>query len=91
MVKVKLLKDVAEGGKDLKLMQAAAAALGITEKHHMYPCVKTTRSHGVVVKFVKGAVVTMHEASAAKWIAAGLCEVTKEKAAFEPAVESEAK
>ncbi len=82
MLHVKLLVDVAEGGRDLAKARAAADAFGMGKKDPKYPTIKTTGKCGV---YRAGAIVTMHEASAAKWIAAGLCEVV---AAPQPVTEA---
>ena len=82
MVHVKLLKDIAEGG----LAWAADMPRDATGQR---PKLKTTRAKNpafvlggtgpeyIVAEYLKGAIVTMHEASADKWIARGLCEIVK--------------
>ena len=80
MVYVKLLKDVAEGG----IAWAADMPRDATGQR---PQLKTVRAKNpdfvsggeapeyIVTEYREGAIVTMHEASAEKWISRGLCEV----------------
>jgi len=75
MVHVKLLENVAEGGLHLEKAIAAADAAGVPKSDRNYPRLKISTRHGRRVGYVKGAVVTMHEASAAKWLKRKLCEV----------------
>ena len=80
MVTVKLLKDVAEGGIEW-------TADGPRDGNGQRPPIKTTRmpnpdyvAGGDAPEYVQmelraGVEITMHEASADKWVARGLCEV----------------
>jgi hypothetical protein len=85
MVYVKLLKDVAEGGAEFK-------ADGPRDASGQRPKLKTitTTRHEPdpddpnrliikrsVMEYRAGVVVTMHEASADKWVKAGLGEIVK--------------
>jgi len=68
MVYVKLLKDVAEGGVEFKgppqTLKTVAQRVPGSRKM-------------IVTPYVKDEIVTMHEASAEKWIKRGLCEIVK--------------
>ena len=64
MVYVKLLKDVAEGGVEFT---GPPQTLKTTTK--------TAGRKLIVTPYLKDEIVTMHEASAAKWIKRGLCEI----------------
>lgn len=75
MVYVKLLVDVAEGGRDLAKAVAAADSFGLSKKSIHYPRLKVTKTHGKDVPYVAGAVVSMHEASAEKWVKAGVAKI----------------
>jgi len=81
MVYVKLLKDVAEGGRDLAEAVKAAESFGLGKGNPSYPQLKTTTTNGKVVGYRKDVIVTMHEESAKKWLASGLCEVVDRPAA----------
>lgn len=75
MQTVKLLVDVAEGGRNLAEAKKAADAFGLSKASNDYPRLKTVTKSGKTTAYTKGQIVTMHEASAAKWVAAGLCEI----------------
>lgn len=85
MVYVELLKDVAEGGRDLAVVAKAAKEMGFP-----VPQIKTTRSRGVTTHYRKGAIVTMLEASADKWVKAGLCRVVQPPKAAPMAISGKA-
>jgi hypothetical protein len=67
MVYVKLLKNVAEGGVEYIAGKRDAGGSKLV--------LKTTSVRGKVTAYTKGTIVTMHEASAEKWLKRGLCEV----------------
>lgn len=77
MVYVELLVDVAEGGRDLAKAIKAADAFGLSKGSVHYPRLKVTKTRGKQVPYKAGTTVTMHEASAQKWIERGLCKVVK--------------
>ena len=78
MVTVKLLKDVAEGGTEWALD-------GPRNGSGQRPSIKTMRVKNpdyvpgeeeyIAMELRKDCVITMHEASADKWVSRGLCEV----------------
>ena len=80
MVTVKLLKDVAEGG-------AEWTPDGPRNSAGQRPPIKTMRVKNpyyvpgadvpeyIPMELRKDCVITMHEASAEKWVSRGLCEV----------------
>ena len=80
MVYVKLLTNVAEGG-------IAWSADMPRDASGQRPKLKTTRAKNpdfvpdgeapeyIFTEYREGTIVTMHEASAEKWIGRGLCEV----------------
>jgi hypothetical protein len=72
MIYVELLKDVAEGGRDLAVVTKAAKDMGFPA-----PQIKRTHSRGVTTIYRKGAIVTMLEASADKWVKSGLCRAVE--------------
>jgi hypothetical protein len=67
MVRVKLLKDVVQGGH-----------LKTTRRRNPNWRPGTSEQEFEHVPFIKGAIVTMHEESAKKWLAQGLIEVLPE-------------
>jgi hypothetical protein len=77
MVYVELLVDVAEGGRDLAKAIEAADAFGLSKGSVHYPRLKVVKSRGETVPYKAGATVTMHEASAEKWVKRGLCKVVE--------------
>jgi len=77
MLYVELLVDVAEGGRDLAKAIKAAEEFGLPKGSVHYPRLKVVKSRGEPVPYKAGTVVTMHEASAEKWIERGLCKVVK--------------
>ena len=80
MVMVRLLKDIAEGGTEW-------ASDGPRNAAGQRPAIKTTRGKNpdfvkggsqpkhITIQLCAGTVISMHEASAEKWVARGLCEV----------------
>jgi hypothetical protein len=74
LVYVKLLKNVAEGGRDLAEAVKAADALGLPKGDQHYPRLKVVKRRGKETRYVKGAVVDMHREGAKKWHERGLCE-----------------
>lgn len=77
MTHVKLKVDVAEGGRDLAKAKAAADAFGLPPGDQHYPRLKVALRRGNVIEFTAGAIVCVSEATAAKWIKAGLCEAAE--------------
>jgi len=85
MVYVKLLKDVAEGGTEWKADSPRDASgqrpklKTVTKTVHIPDADDPTRLtvKKVVTEYRAGIVVTMHEASADKWVKAGLGEVVE--------------
>ena len=72
---VELLKDVAEGGRDLHEAVKAADSFGLPKHDNHYPRLKVVKKGKRVTEYRKGAIVTMHEAGAEKWVAKGLGKV----------------
>lgn len=77
VVKVKLLEDVAEGGRSLAKACAAADAFGLGKSDPKYPRLKTTTTKRGTIEYRAGLVVSMVEDGAAKWIAAGVAALVK--------------
>lgn len=77
---VKLLVDVAEGGRDLAKAQEAADAFGLGKTHPSYPVLKVTNTRRGRVEFRKGLVVAMTAPGAQKWVDRGLCEIVDKPA-----------
>ena len=75
MVRVNLTKDVGEGGVDLAAAIQDAKARGMRPNTRGYPKLKVVTRKGKATRYTAGTEVTMHEDSANKWIARGLCEL----------------
>lgn len=80
MVTVKILKDVAEGGREWT-SDAPRDATGQRPKIKTMRVANPEYTPGgeapeyTSMELRKGCIITMHEASAEKWVARGLCEV----------------
>ena len=76
VVRVELLVDVAEGGRNLAKACAAADEFGLPKFNQYYPRLKVTRpGTAKEVQYVKGLVITMTEPDAAKWVSRGIGKV----------------
>jgi hypothetical protein len=78
MPNVKLLVDVAEGGRDLAKACEGADSFGLGKKDPKYPRLKIIYRDGKSLPFVEGTVVTMSDDGAMKWMERALCELTSE-------------
>jgi hypothetical protein len=72
---VRLLKDVAEGGRGLDEAIKAAESFGLDKAHPMYPRLKTTSKKGVITEYKAGLEVTMGEEGAKKWVERGIAQI----------------
>jgi hypothetical protein len=75
VVKVELLVDVAEGGRDLAKAIIAADAFGLDKNAPNYPRLKVTVTPRGRTEFVSGLVVTMPKPSADKWVSKGIGKI----------------
>lgn len=75
VVRVELLCDVAEGGRDLEKACAAADAFGLDKKSANYPRLKVTVTPRGRTEFVKGLTVLMPEPGAQKWVDRGIGKI----------------
>jgi hypothetical protein len=73
-MQVRLLVDVAEGGRDLARAQAAADEFGLGKTDPKYPRLKVTDTKRGIVEYRAGLVVEMTAPGAAKWIERGIAE-----------------
>lgn len=80
MPQVKLLCDVAEGGRSLADAQKNADAFGLGKTDPKYPVlkrIKDRKNPGQFIEFHKGLVVMMTDEGAAKWVERKIGEIVK--------------
>jgi len=77
MAKVKLLEDVAEGGRSLAKARAAADGFGLGKSDPKYPRLKVTNTRRGTIEYRAGLIVEMTPDGAAKWIKQGIAEAVK--------------
>jgi hypothetical protein len=83
MAYVKLLVDVAEGGRDLAKAQAAADDFGLGKTDPKYPRLKVTVTRRGRLEYRAGLIITMTDEGAAKWVERGIGEVVSREVAEE--------
>jgi len=76
-MKVKLLEDVAEGGRSLAKAKAAADGFGLGRNDPKYPRLKVTNTRRGTIEFRKGLIVEMTAEGADKWVKLGIAEAVK--------------
>jgi hypothetical protein len=87
MAYVKLLVDVAEGGRDLAKAQKAADDFGLGKTHPSYPVLKVTNTRRGRIEYRAGLVITMTDQGAAKWVKRGIGVIVDKPAAADTPVE----
>jgi hypothetical protein len=75
MAYVKLLVDVAEGGRDLAKARAAADDFGLGKSDPKYPRLKVTATRRGVIEYRAGLIITMTDEGAAKWVERGIGQI----------------
>lgn len=76
-MRVELIADVAEGGRDLVKAKAAADAFGLGKSDPKYPRLKVTTSKRGRIEYVKGLVIDMNPDGAAKYVERGIGKIVE--------------